>query len=64
MSAKATVIGAIAWAVGFLASAVALKGNPIGDWIEGGLLAGWIVFVSFSARSATGREAKPPVRSG
>ena len=64
MSAKATVIGAIAWAVGFLASAVALKGNPIGDWIEGVLLAGWIVFVYLSARSATGREAKPPVRSG
>ena len=59
MNAKATLIGAIAWAAAFLASAVALKGNPIGDWIEGALLAGWIVFVSLAARSATRREAEP-----
>ena len=50
MKARATVIGAVAWAAGFLASAVALKGNPIGDWVEGTLLAGWIVFVSLAAR--------------
>ena len=43
------MIGTVAWAVGFLVSAVALKGNPIGDWIEGVLLAGWIVFVSLSS---------------
>ena len=55
MSAKAAVFGTIAWAVGYLVSAVALKGNPIGDWIEGALLAGWIVFVSLAARSATRR---------
>ena len=52
MNAKATVIGSIVWAVGFLVSAVALKGNPIGDWIEGALLAGWIVFVSWTCRRA------------
>ena len=55
MKARATVIGAVAWAVGFLVSAVALKGNPIGDWVEGTLLAGWIVFVSLAARPANRR---------
>jgi hypothetical protein len=58
MNAKAIVIGAIAWAAGFLTSAAALKGNPIGDWIEGALLAGWIVFVALAARSTTRREAR------
>lgn len=56
MRARATVIGAVVWAVGFLVSAVALKGNPIGDWIEGALLAGWIVFVAMASRSATRRS--------
>lgn len=55
MKARATVIGAVVWAAGFLVSAVALKGNPIGDWVEGVLLAGWIVFVSLAARSANRR---------
>ncbi len=55
MNAKATVIGAIAWAAGFLASAVALKGNPIGDWIEGALLAGWIVFTFAMWRKPTAK---------
>jgi len=55
MKTRATVIGAVVWAVGFLVSAVALKGNPIGDWVEGALLAGWIVFVSLAARSANRR---------
>ena len=52
MSTKAAVFGAIAWAVGFLLSAVVLKGDPVGDWIEGVLLAGWIVFISLAARPA------------
>lgn len=52
MSARAAVFGTIVWTAGFLVSAVALKGNPIGDWIEGALLAGWIVFVSLAARAA------------
>ena len=56
MSAKAAVLGTIASAAGFLVSAVALKGNPIGDWIEGALLAAWIVFVSLAARSARKRS--------
>jgi hypothetical protein len=51
MSAKTTVLGSVAWAVGFLVSAVVL-GHPSGDWIEGALLAGWIVFVSLATRSA------------
>ena len=58
MSSKAAVIGAVVWTIGFLASAVALKGNPVGDWLEGVLLAGGIVFVSLAGRSATSREAE------
>jgi hypothetical protein len=53
VTAKATVLGSIAWAAGFLATAVATRGNPIGDWIEGALLAGWIVFISLATRSAS-----------
>ena len=59
MNAKVTVIGAVAWAAGFLVSAVALRGNPIGDWVEGALLAGWIVFVSLAGRPATRRKRRP-----
>ena len=58
MNAKANVLGALEWAAAFLASAAALKGNPIADWIEGALLAGWIVFVALAARSTTRREAR------
>jgi hypothetical protein len=60
MSARAAVFGTIVWAAGFLVSAVALKGNPIGDWIEGALLAGWIVFVSLAARSAANHRRGGP----
>jgi hypothetical protein len=56
LNAKATVFGSIAWAGGFLVSAVALKGSPIGDWIEGALLAGWIAFVSLAHRTAPRRR--------
>jgi hypothetical protein len=58
MSARAAVFGSIVWAAGFLVSAVALKGNPIGDWIEGALLAGWIVFVSLAAHRTAPRGRK------
>jgi len=58
MSAKAAVFGAIAWAVGFLVSAVVFKGNAIGDWIEGALLAGWIVFVSLAWSAANQRKSQ------
>jgi len=50
---KVVLIGTIAWAVGFVVSAIVLKGNPIGDWIEGALLVGWIVFISFANWSGT-----------
>ena len=56
MSAKATLLGAIAWACGFLVSAVVLKGNPLGDWIDGALLVGWIVFISMAGWSAANRR--------
>ena len=60
MNAKTMVIGSAMWAAGYLASAIALRGNPIGDWIEGGLLAGWIVFISLAARA--GRPGCAPAR--
>jgi hypothetical protein len=53
MSMKVVVIGTIAWAVGFVLSAIVLKGNPISDWIEGALLVGWIVFISLANWSGT-----------
>ena len=53
MSMKVILFGTIAWAVGFVVSAIVLKGNPIGDWIEGALLVGWIVFISLSNWSGT-----------
>ena len=61
MNAKVTVIGALVWAVGFLASALALKGNPVVDWIEGALLAGWFVFVSLAARRERKFGAEQPL---
>ena len=48
MRTKATLVGAIAWAIGFVVSAIVLRGNPIGDWIEGALLVGWIAFISLA----------------
>jgi membrane-associated phospholipid phosphatase len=69
MSGRAAVVGAVAWALGFLVSAVALRGNPIGDWIEGALLAAWIVFVALAFRSAprdrtTGRRQEKRKTAG
>ena len=55
MSTKATLVGALAWAAGFVVSAVFLRGNPIGDWIEGALLAGWIVFISVARPQRSSR---------
>ena len=53
MSMKVILIGTIAWAVGFVVSAIVLTGNPIGDWIEGALLISWIVFISLANWSGT-----------
>jgi hypothetical protein len=53
MSMKFILLGTIAWAVGFVVSAILLKGNPIGDWIEGALLVGWIIFISLANWSST-----------
>lgn len=41
---RVMLIGAILWALAFILSAIVLRGRALGDWIEGLLLAGWIVF--------------------
>jgi hypothetical protein len=43
------LVGAILWALAFILSSVVLRGRVLGDWIEGLLLAGWIVFFSLWA---------------
>ena len=64
MSTKAAMFGAIAWAVAFLGSAVALKGNLFGDVIKGVLLAGWIVLISLASRAAAKRRRSVPTQRG
>lgn len=45
------LVGALLWAGAFILSAALLRGRAVGDWIEGVLMVGWIVFVSiWSAR--------------
>jgi hypothetical protein len=41
-----TLIGSALWAAAFIMSAVVFRRQPIGGWIEGILLVGWIVFIS------------------
>ena len=43
-SCRVILVGAILWALAFILSAAVLRGRAIGDWIEGLLLVGWIVF--------------------
>lgn len=51
-----TILGAVIWAVAFVLSSIVLKGNPLGDWIEGLRLVGWIAFISAAASSAARRK--------
>jgi len=51
------LIGAILWAAAIILSATVLRGRALGDWIEGLLLAGWIVYFSYWA-GTSGRTAK------
>ena len=57
---RVMLIGSILWALAFILSAVVLRGRALGDWIEGLLLAGWIIFFSCwaarSERSGNGHE--------
>lgn len=51
-----TIFGAVVWAAAFILSAIVLKGNPLGDWIEGALLVAWIVFISVAATRAAKKQ--------
>lgn len=54
---KVTLIGAAVWAAAFIGSSIAFRGQPLGDWIEGALLVGAILFLSTRAA-----RMAPPVR--
>jgi len=53
---RVTLIGSILWALAFILSAIVLRGCALGDWIEGVLLVGWIVFSSYWAAKAGGTK--------
>ena len=50
---RVMLIGSILWALAFILSAIVLRGRALGDWIEGVLLVGWIVFGSYWAGKAS-----------
>jgi hypothetical protein len=43
---RVMLIGAVLWALAFILSAWVFRGRAVGEWIEGALLVGWIVFFS------------------
>ncbi len=43
------LIGAGLWASAFILSATVFRGRVLGDWVEGLLLAGWVVYFSYWA---------------
>ena len=53
------ILGSILWAIAFIASAVVFRGQALGDWIEGALLAGWVFFISYRAGRGRGRRKEP-----
>ena len=46
---RVMLVGAVLWAAAFILSATVFRGRALGDWVEGLLLAGWIVFFSYWA---------------
>ena len=56
---KVTLLGAAAWAAAFIVASIAFRGQPLGDWIEGVLFVGAIVFLAGrAARTAPSVKAK------
>jgi len=49
---RVMLIGSILWALAFILSAFVFRGRVVGDWIEGLLLVGWIVYFSMWAGKA------------
>ena len=56
-SRRVILVGAILWALAFILSAAVLRGRVVGDWIEGILLVGWIVFSSLWYARASRNKA-------
>ena len=54
---RVMLIGAILWGLAFILSATLLRGRVLGDWIEGLLLVGWIVFFSCWAAKSCRNKA-------
>jgi len=54
-----TIAGSIVWAAAYIASAFVFRHQAVGDWVEGALLAGWIVFVSCRAGMRRSGETRP-----
>jgi|GEM_PF-2799720 len=54
---KVAIIGSILWAAAYIASAFVFRHRAVGDWIEGILLAGWIVFISCRPGRRRGGES-------
>lgn len=50
------IAGAMLWAFAFVLSAIVLRGSAWGDWVEGALLVGWIVFLAYRAGTSRGRR--------
>ena len=46
---RVMLTGAVLWASAIVLSATVFRGRALGDWIEGLLLASWIVYFSYWA---------------
>jgi len=42
----ATLLGTALWAIAFIVSALLFKGDPFGDWVDGALFVGFIIYIS------------------
>ena len=56
---KVAILGSILWAIAYIASAFVFRGQALGDWIEGALLAGWVVFISLRSGRGRGQRTEP-----
>jgi hypothetical protein len=43
---RATLLGAAAWAIAFLVAALVFKGDRFGDWVDGALFVGFVIYLS------------------
>jgi hypothetical protein len=45
-TAKATLLESVAWAVAMIAAAFVFKGVRFGDWVDGALFVGFVIYLS------------------